>query len=280
MGISKKPFITVVITRSYETDELVEQCCLSLSKQKNVDALVLFLDQRKSETLQKFIYSINSAPIFFKYIQIPAKSLSFARNYGLEMTRTRLVAFCDIDCILEENWLNEIVTTFNLESASIVGTKILPVWGGKTRWYHKSKFIQEFYSLLNVAPSRCELPKVIGASFAVDKKELNGMLFDERLGRKEGNFLGGEETDLCQRVRKKDGKVIYTPFTHANHQVSAKRLTLKWLLMKAYSGGISRAIRGGASEPFNKEYNLLDRCAILLISPFYLFGLLRGRLFR
>lgn len=276
-----KPIVTIVVTRSYEGFSLVKKCLLSLAEQKKYTIKVLFLDQQKSLGTKAYVESLKATHAVFEYRNIPAKSLSFARNLGLKISDTVYVGFCDLDCIMETNWIEEIIETFLQTQATIVGTKISPLWQGKISWYHKSKFIQEFYSMLDISAERCEMPKVIGASFAVNKTKLGSQgYFDERLGRKEGNYLGGEETDLCKRIIAKGGKIYYTPFTTAFHQVAPYRLKTGWLLKRAYYGGLSRAYRRGKAEPFNKKYSLLDRVAILYILPFYFFGLLKGLIVR
>lgn len=269
--------LTVVVTRYGESFEIVKQCLDSLALQSGCRCLVLFLDQNDSPQTRSYVQKLGSENVSFVYERIPAKSLSFARNTGIKKSNTDLVAFCDADTILPSGWASEIVSVFKEYQPAIVGTKILPKWQKKTQWYHHSRFIQEFYSLLDVSSYVCEIPKVIGASFAVDKTKLNDLLFEEKLGRKGGVLLGGEETDLCQKVRENGQKIFYTPRTFAYHQVAHERMKLDFLLRRAYFGGISRALRQGKPEPFNKSYRLLDRFSLLLILPSYLLGYLKGK---
>jgi GT2 family glycosyltransferase len=273
-----KKEITTVVTRFNEPFEVVKHCVDSLSKQKSCQVTILFLDQVKSKETKLYIQNLRSKNVEFKYINVLAKSLSFARNTGLRMAKTDLVAFCDVDCILEENWSNEIVKTFKKYHATIVGTKILPIWEHEPSWYHNSKIIQEFYSLLNLSNSYSEIPKVIGASFAVDKSKIaKDLVFNEKLGRRKGALLGGEETEFCSNVLKSGGKIFYTPFTYANHTISSQRMKLSWLYKRAYFGGLSRALKGGRSEPFNKKVKLFDRLAMIFILVPYMLGYTRGR---
>ncbi|MBI3486021.1 glycosyltransferase family 2 protein [Candidatus Daviesbacteria bacterium] len=273
--------ISVIVTRYSETLEIVKACLNSLSKQTTCKVNVFFLDQMVSEETKKYVNHFKNKRISFEYINIPVKSLSYARNYGLKKAPTKYVAFCDVDCILEKNWCKEIVNTFRKLHPAIVGTKVLPSWERKTDWYHKQRIIQEFYSLIDLSNDYCDLPKVIGASFAVDKSRFNKDIhFNEKLGRQKGLLLGGEETEFCQKVKDSGGKIVYTPYTHANHQISSDRMERSWLQKRAFYGGLSRAIRGGRIEPFNKKKTFLDKIATLLILPFYLSGYFKGKFFK
>lgn len=270
--------LTVIVTRYLEPDDMVKECLQLLANQKGCVFTVIFLDQKKEKSIRAFCNNISDESIRIIHTHIPAKSLAFARNFGLKKAKTRYVGFCDVDCKLEKNWCKEMINAFHKSGAAIVGTKIIPNWHGKTSWFHKSRYIQEFYSLLDISEVLCDVPKVIGASFAVDKFKLGDQgYFDENLGRKDGNYLGGEETDLCQRVRSIGGRVVYTPFTVAHHQISRTRLPASWIQKRAFFGGLSRALRKGKAEPFNKTYRPLDFLAILFILPAYLYGYFVGR---
>jgi glucosyl-dolichyl phosphate glucuronosyltransferase len=278
-SIPPKYEITVSITRYSETDSIVEQCLTSLGKQKRVKANVLFLDQKESKYIKYLVENFKSDSIGIEYINIATKSLSYARNLGIKNSSTRYVAFCDSDCILNENWLDEILNVFKNNHAAIVGTKILPKWEGKLRWFNKSKIANEFYSLIDISESLCEIPKVVGASFAIDKLLIKeDAYFDENLGRRPGKFLGGEETDLCQRIKERNLKVFYTPNTFAYHIISRERTTWSWFIKRSYFGGYSRALRGGKTEPFNKKRDTLDKLVTVSILPFYMLGYFKGKL--
>jgi glycosyltransferase involved in cell wall biosynthesis len=273
-----KPTVTVVVTRYGEPDSLVLTCLKSLTMQVGVLIHVLFLDQKKSATVKKFCENVSTKEIVLEYIEIPTRSLSFARNYGLAHASTAYVVFCDSDCILPQNWASEIAQTFEQTGASIVGTKIIPRWEGSTRWYHHSRIIQEFYSLLDLSKERLRIPKIVGASFALNASKVRYIqYFDEAYGRKNGVLLGGEETDLCKRVTHDGGIIIYTPYTYAEHVVSKERTTLQWLLKRAYYGGLSRAMRRGTIEPFTTKKDLIDYCAMALIVPAYSLGYFYGK---
>jgi GT2 family glycosyltransferase len=267
------PKLTVVLTRYGEADIVAERCLKSLASQQDAEVHVLFLDQKDSGALRELCQTSSNDKVALDYQVIPAKSLSFARNEGVRRAKTELVAFCDTDCTLEPNWAAEIIDTFKNTDASLVGTKIVPHWTRQKRWYHMSKFILEFYSMLDIASKRIPVPKIVGASFALDKSALgNQAYFDEKLGRVNGKLLGGEETDLCYRALKAGHKIYYSPFTFANHWVEAERMNLGWLWKRSFYGGVSRASRGGSAQAFNTKPKTIDYMALALIIAPYALG--------
>ncbi|MEA2715440.1 MAG: hypothetical protein QOG91_468, partial [Candidatus Parcubacteria bacterium] len=270
--------ITVIVTRYGEPDSLVKQCLESLRAQKETRILVLFLDQKVSDDIKIFCEQTWTDKITLRYVNIPAKSLSYARNFGVEHAESNFAAFCDADCILAENWTKEIIETFRKTGAALVGTKIIPVWQSRTSWYHRSRIIQEFYSLIDLSDIRIEANKAVGASFAIDRNKVGArIIFDEKLDRQKGSLLSGGDTEYCKNVKDAGGKIVYTPHTFARHVVSPERINFGWIVKRAYYGGFSRALRKGKIEPFTSQRRLIDYLAVATILPSYIYGYARGK---
>ncbi len=271
--------LTIVVTRYEESDELVIKCLKSLFQQEKAKVQVIFLDQKSSKEINGSLSKLKKINVLFIYKPIPPRSLSYARNFGLKHAKTRYIAFCDVDCILSSNWANEILNIFHKVNCGIVGSKIVPDWGGEIKWFHKSKFIQEFFSLLDISKSPCSTTKVIGAAFAVDKELLGDEgYFKENLGRQKGNLSGGEETDLCERVINLGYSVYFTPHSTAYHYIPKSRMSYKWLIRRSYYGGLSRSMRKGKISPNNKVRLESEFIPLIIILPSYLFGYFRGKL--
>src|SRR3989344_918616 len=271
--------LTIVTTVYNEPLSIVEPCLISLSKQENVKNIeVLFLDQSSNILFKNLCDSLDSKNIRFRYIRIPTKSLSFARNYGMKKAKNNLILFCDSDCILDSNWAHNILIILTRENVGVVGTKVVGKWLKKPSWYHDSNIIKAFYSLIDLGDHIIKVDKVVGASFGINLKRIsNEAYFDESLGRQRGILLGGEETDLCKRIRNLNLNIIYTPFAIAYHQIPKERVNIRWILNRIYMGGVSRSLTKSKPNTFPFKKNLKDYLLILLIIIPYFLGLIRGK---
>lgn len=265
---------SIVITRYDENLTLVKRCVNSLINQTCNDYEIIFLDQIKDKFTNNYIEGIKKSKKFnIIYKVIRKNSLSYARNYGIFLAKSKIVLFCDIDCKLANNWIEEILITFIKFRASIVGTKIIPEWEIKPNNIHNSKYISDFYSLLDLGQQYKRVNRVIGASFAINKNIIKDkVIFNEKLGRTNGNLLGGEETELCERVVINKGFVYFSPKTYAKHYISKNRMSFRWLIKRIYYAGISRKNRGGKVSPINKKKSLWDLFVLIMIAPIYLLG--------
>lgn len=267
---------TVIVTRYAESDQIVFKCLESLKRQ-NIPIHVLFLDQQQSERVKQFTEVTDDSKVSIEYETIPAKSLSYARNHGLRKARTQYVLFCDVDCILDNQWAKAIVEAFESTGATIIGTRILPDWEITPRWYMETIYLREFFSLLDLGEGIIPVTKVVGASFAIDKARITDhIVFAENLGRQNGRLLCGEETDLCIQVLRSGGKIYYTSDAIAHHQIQKERIAFTWLQRRAYFGGFSRAVRGGKIDPFSKKVRFIDKIGILPFVPAYFVGRVHG----
>jgi GT2 family glycosyltransferase len=277
--------ISIVIARFNEDNDLVINCLSNLSKNK-FNFKIYFLNQINDDPelpiLLKQLALKNN--LSCEYINIPNKSLSFARNYGLKISESDIVAFLDIDCIVDKYWVKNIYDTFEkYPEAGIVGGKILPLWQEKMKWFHDSKIIQNFYSLLDLnTDSIVDVGRIVGANFAIKKSVLNKeTYFREDLGRMEGRLISGEDSELCLRAASKGIPIKYSPNSPILHIIPKERMEFKWIANRVYYGAFSKAYMGiypRVKNDTKKNYRFKDYAIFFYFIPIYLFGFFFGRL--
>ena len=271
--------ISITLTRYNEQNELVAPCIKMLSKQKNIKAVVYFLDQKNDKDMMNLCKKLSNSNVKILYRNIPAKSLSYARNEGIRLCRTDVLLFIDCDAIPKINWAYELSKTFDVDKKiAIVGGKSVPKWLKKPRWYNKSNIAMEVYSLIDLSNKTIPTNKIVGVNFGL-KKSLLGKeaCFDENLGRRPGSLLGGEESDLCRRTLSKKLKVFYTPDAVVEHQIQLDRMSLYWLMRRFYYGGLGKAIMGGKPQTYCKKRNVYDKVLLPIIAVPYILGYNQGR---
>jgi len=266
--------LSIVVIKYNEPINILEKCIESLIEQKKVNVEIIFLDQNPKES-EKDVFDRYQ---ILNYYVIPDISLSYARNYGMQKAKYEYIAYIDPDAYADRFWAYNIIQEFNSnKNVGIVGGKILPVFSKDLCWYHKAPFVMNMYSLLDLGPKSKNVNKVIGANFSINRKLLNKEKFREDLGRIDGKLLGGEETDFCERIRKKGYLIRYSPKAVVYHHISKERLKFRWLLKRFYYGGYSRAIRKGLPEPRiqDNKYSIFG----FFILPIYLFFYFLGYFF-
>lgn len=151
-----------------------------------------------------------------KYHAISVKNLgvSFARNTGLDLCDHEIVAFTDDDCVVEKDWLREIVRPL-VEDAGVAATagavlvppcgpvgqceNILGFPGGGARFIHRANG----HAIPMSTFSTCNC--------AINRRLAGPVRFQE-------GFQTAGEDELLSRGISAKFKLIYTPFAVVRHQ--------------------------------------------------------------
>ncbi|WP_295543733.1 glycosyltransferase [uncultured Thiohalocapsa sp.] len=268
---------TIALTRFHEPDRLLEAALMSLSAQVDIVAEVLLLDQNPSAAIRSRCQKMNLETVRFRYEAIPAKSLSFARNLAIDKAAAPVVLFMDADAVAEPNWALALYDALRTEHVGMVGARILPNWHRRPPLITKSLVVQDQYSIFNLGPQTLPFHRVVGAGFGLHRDRLGReAYFDERLGRREGSLLGGEETELSRRVSALGLDILYAGDAIIRHQIPPERASYGWILRRLFYAGVSRAMIGGSPSP-SRAMNLWDFLVLPFVLPPYALGYLFGR---
>lgn len=171
------------------------------------------------------------------------RGLSYGRNKGSEIATGDIVAFLDDDAVPAEDWIKNLVETYQTHDAVAVGGKMTPAWvAGKP-----SFLPEEFYWLIGVTYKgfpevETEVRNTFSSNLSVDKEvfqQLGGFRTD--MGKQGDNNLQGGETELCERLYEETGeRVHYTPDAKVAHKVFDYRTDPIWLAKRAFWQGYSK----------------------------------------
>jgi len=167
-----------------------------------------------------------------------------SRNTGVKLANGDVVAFIDDDAIADEQWIEELVRTYERTDAIAAGGKMIPDWvAGKP-----SFLPAEFYWLIGVThrgfpDASVEVRNTNGSNISFRRNvflKLDG--FDPAIGGRTGDAnLQGGETELCSRMRAHyDQGVMYNPDAIVAHKVFEYRTRPRWLLDRAFWQGYSK----------------------------------------
>jgi GT2 family glycosyltransferase len=166
------------------------------------------------------------------------------RNRGAEIATGDVIAFMDDDAVADEDWVEELVDTYERRDAIAVGGRMEPIWVS-----NRPKFLpEEFYWLVGATyegfpEEETEVRNTFASNISFRREvflELGGfgLLSGGRKGDK--NIQGGE-TELGLRMRREYGEgVVYNPDAVVGHKVYEHRTRARWLLDRAFWQGYSK----------------------------------------
>jgi len=159
------------------------------------------------------------------------RGLSASRNLGVKNSRGKIVAFIDDDATAKKNWLEELNKCFE-SGAEIVGGLIKPLWETRRPWWVTD-------DMLGALGVNFKSHLTLGCNFAVMKEVFSKLNFhfDEKIGRKKGALLSGEETELLFRAKEKGVKIKFCPRAVVFHLVPKERVKFKYFLVHYFWDG-------------------------------------------
>jgi len=191
------------------------------------------------------------------FVQVVASEgppgLSGARNTGVELARSEIVAFLDDDAAAEPTWIEHLVAPYSDPSVLGCGGKVVPALGGPRPGWWPLEFDWVIgCSYLGMPQVRTDVRNVIGANMSARRNavvEVGG--FPDGIGRVGTRPVGCEETDLFIRLARSvpGARIVYEPAARVHHRVPPARLTWRYFQARCLAEGLSKALVAGRLGP-------------------------------
>jgi GT2 family glycosyltransferase len=173
------------------------------------------------------------------------RGLSGARNTGVGLADSDIVAFFDDDAEAAPDCLERLMALYDDPDVLAVGGRVEPVWeAGRPGFFGEELDWIVGCSYRGMPRVASEVRNVIGANMSFRLEVLRRVGgFNLALGRQGSTPLGCEETEVC--IRSKMGapgsRIVYEPAAVVRHHVPASRGTFRYMLSRSWSEGISKA---------------------------------------
>lgn len=187
-----------------------------------------------------------------------------SRNRGAQLATGDIIAFIDDDAIADDEWVEQLVRSYDKQDALAVGGRMTPDWVAG-----RPPFLPgEFFWLVGVthdgfSDGRGYVRNTFGSNISFDREvflKLGG--FDTDIGGRKGDKnLQGGETELCARLDQEyASRVWYNPDAIVAHKVFNYRTHPIWLLDRAFWQGYSkRAMETLLPESTGEEADFLRK---------------------
>jgi len=160
------------------------------------------------------------------------KGVVFARNTGSKRAKGAIVAYTDDDCIVDKDWIRNLVCGFVSGEIGGVGgpvfhlrPEIVPerLWCDRTR-------------PLDLGNRKHFVKALITGNMAVRREVFGKIRFDETL-----IFHQAEDIDFSRSLTDAGYKLVYTPDAVVYHDVDQRRSTMHYIIERAFFAGISKS---------------------------------------
>jgi GT2 family glycosyltransferase len=194
------------------------------------------------------------------------QGLSGARNTGVHESSSALVAFLDDDAEATATWLGELVGCMSSDDIVGVGGRAEPRWpnGAASSTLPPELLWVVGCTYVGQPTELSEVRNVIGCSMLFRRERLLAVGgFNLNTGRIGSIPLGGEETELCIKLRQADpsARILFQPLSIVNHRVSADRTTWRYLSRRSFFEGVSKSAlsRDLGSDALSSERSYTTR---------------------
>ena len=213
-----------------------------------------------------------------RYLAAPDSSgISDSRNRVVGAARTRYVLFLDADALPSPGWATAMRDGFDrADRVAVVGARCLARWTEPPPRLFRTAPAGDFLSLFDLGDLAIDVPRVVGTSFAIDLERVPRPTFRLALGIGPESRLGGEEVELCERVRREGWRVRYEPAARVAHTIRPGRAAWRSMFRRVFHAGQEARRLGRRLEPLPRPARPADRVFQAAIAPAFAAGLLVG----
>ena len=206
------------------------------------------------------------------YLFESKQGLSHARNAGIEKAQGDIIAFIDDDERIVPDFIDAYIKLFDSHpKAMAAGGKIIAEYPtGRPRWmsHYTERPIanpMDFGDYIRTFP-KGRIPG--GGNMAMRREVFNSIgVFNTSLGRTGKSLIGGEESDLFERIAEAAMECYYTPSAVMYHIIPTEKLTDDYFKRLCYNTGVSQLTRAKIHNRIIRLYigEMVKWCATLLL---------------
>ncbi|MFI3281734.1 MAG: glycosyltransferase [Rikenellaceae bacterium] len=220
-------------------------------------------------------FAASHPELSIKHLFEARQGLSWARNCGIEGSESEIVAIIDDDEIINADFAAAYIELFTSQPRTTsAGGRIIPKYATeRPRWMsHYTEL--PIANPLDMGDITRQFPKGRipgGGNMAIRRSALKKYgLFDVELGRTGKKLIGGEESDLFERLTRGGEECWYCPNAIMWHIIPPEKLTLDYFNRLTYNIGVSQRLRAEINGRSIALSEVGKWCATIPIALLYL----------
>lgn len=259
--------VTIAIP-TFEGDPALLRCVLGEAvAQATRDVVVV--DMSRSSVVADACADVGGIDL----VALPSsRGVSHSRNECVRRAPTRHVLFLDSDGVPEPGWAQAMAAAFDHDRVAIVGARVLPAWERTPPRLLRTATASDWLSMFDFGPEECEMPRVMGTSYALDRERVGDAPFDERLGRSPGVAIAHEEVRLALKAQADGWRCWYAADAVVRHHIPASRVSWRAVVRRAYVAGQETHLEREALAPLPRRMTAADHAFRALVAPAFLLG--------
>ena len=218
---------------TYRRNERLRSLLDDLLQQERLPDQLVIVDNDPDGGARPIVEAFRSrAPFAVSYDLQPQPNIALTRNRTVQLASGEWMAFIDDDERAPKEWLRELLNVAVVSGAAGVLAPVEPqVPASAPAWIRRGRFYDFAHQAEGVeVPYPC-------------MRFGNVLLRGDLLRAEPGPFdprhelMAGEDTDLLVRLARKGAKIIWSEKAPVFEPIEPVRLTFRWLLLRALSGG-------------------------------------------
>ena len=198
-----KPLITIIVPAKNE-EKTIGRCLHSLKSLNYPNYEIIVVNDGSTDGTEEILKQFNAVTI----INTAGVGPSMARNLAIEKSGGEYLAFTDGDCLIDKEWLNELLTYFT-------DTGIMGVGGDQLQPEDETAFGKDVYEFFNLIAFSSDYLKTEKEVMTIRHNPTCNMMYRKAAFEKIGNFKKDlwpcEDLEFDCRLIQSGYELIFNP---------------------------------------------------------------------
>jgi len=242
--------VVTLVVCSNRTSNVRKHWKTNLESLENFDRFLIIMDTKETTEVRELRNDLDAWGIRV-VVNDENLGLSYSRNLALKTCRTNYLIFIDDDVTISKETVRSIKQEFRAGS-DIVGVRICRASEQLMPWYISEGQLH----YLAIHNPKAKVFNTWGACMGLRLPFVRsfGLEFREELGRRGKGLQSGDDTTFLKEMKVRGAREGFLKHASVIHHIDEQRLSLSYMVRRAYWQGRSELRRGNVRKGLIKEW--------------------------